>query len=45
MGYDASVYLIYGTKIIMNQLDDYDWIFQLMVPELYEEYGRKLLIV
>jgi hypothetical protein len=40
MGYDASVYLIYGIKITMNKNVNYDWLFQLMVPDLYEKYDE-----
>lgn len=38
MGFNVSVYLIYGIKIIMNKDVNYDWLFQLMVPDLCENY-------
>lgn len=41
MGYDASVYLIYGIPFDYDPTtgDSLDWLLDLMVPDLVKEYG------
>lgn len=41
MGYDASVYVIYGIPFDYNPKtgDSLDWLLDLMVPDLVKEYG------
>ena len=40
MGYDASVYLIYGIRIQYTDTEDILSILRLIVPDLIEEYGE-----
>lgn len=39
MGFDASVYVIYGIEFTYSDSGDIERIIKLMVPDLVEEYG------
>ena len=41
MGYDASVYIIYGVPFPYGNDEDLQWLVNLMVPDIVEKYGEE----